>query len=54
MNPRKVVIPVKLVLEVLNRGTGIQTSSLRKQGTTNIRNWVPVFTGNPGFLLAQE
>jgi hypothetical protein len=31
--------------------TGIQTSSLRKQGTRNIRNWVPVFTGNPGFLL---
>jgi hypothetical protein len=21
------------------------------QGTRNIRNWVPVFTGNPGFLL---
>ena len=45
MNPQKVVIPVK---------TGIQTLSLRKQGTRNIRNWVPVFTGNPGFLLPQE
>jgi hypothetical protein len=21
------------------------------QGTRNIRNWIPVFTGNPGFLL---
>jgi len=21
------------------------------QGTRNIRNWVPAFTGNPGFLL---
>jgi len=28
--------------------------SLRMQGTRNIINWVPVFTGNPGFLLAQE
>jgi hypothetical protein len=27
MNPRRVVIPVKLVLEVLNRGTGIQGDS---------------------------
>jgi hypothetical protein len=45
MNAKKVVIPVK---------TGIQTSSLRRQGTRNIRNWVPVFTGSPGFLLPQE
>ena len=31
------------------RGAGIQAPSLRKQGT--IKNWVPVFTGNPGFLV---
>ncbi len=43
MNLQEVVIPVKM---------GIQTPSLRKQGA--IKNWVPVFTGNPGFLLAQE
>jgi hypothetical protein len=37
------VIPVK---------TGIQMPSLRKQGI--IKNRLPVFTGNPGFLLLQE
>jgi hypothetical protein len=41
----EIVIPVK---------TGIHTSSLRKQGTRNIRNWVAVFIGNTGFLLPQE
>ena len=35
-----IVIPTKV---------GIQMPSLRKQGT--IKNWIPVFTGNPGFLL---
>jgi hypothetical protein len=25
----------------------VQTLSLQMQGTRNIRNWVPVFTGNP-------
>jgi len=29
--------------------TGIQAPSLRRQRT--IKNWVPVFTGNPGFLV---
>jgi len=41
----RIVIPVE---------TGIQALSLRRQGTRNIWNWIPVFTGNPGFLLAQE
>ena len=36
------VIPVK---------TGIQAPSLRKQGT--IKNWIPVFTGNPGYPLSR-
>jgi hypothetical protein len=45
------VILVKLVLDN-DRGTGIQAPSLRMQGT--IKNWIPVSTGNPGFLLAQE
>jgi hypothetical protein len=39
------VIPMK---------TGIQALSLRRQGTRNVLNWIPVFTGNPGFLLLQE
>ncbi len=29
--------------------TGIQTSSPRRRGA--IMNWVPVFTGNPGFPI---
>ena len=29
---------------------GVQTKSLRKQGTIQ-KKWIPVFTGNPGFLL---
>jgi len=32
---------------------GVQTSFLRRQETIK-RNWIPVFTGNPGFLLSQE
>jgi hypothetical protein len=36
------VIPVK---------TGIQAPSLPKQGT--IKNWIPVFTGNPGYPLSR-
>jgi hypothetical protein len=32
---------------------GVQTSSLRRQGTIK-EMWIPVFTGNPGFLLSQE
>jgi hypothetical protein len=38
------------------RGKLCETCSFenREQGTRNIRNWVPVFTGNPGFLLPQE
>jgi hypothetical protein len=34
---------------VIPAKAGIQTPSLRKQGTIN--NWVPVFTANPGFLV---
>jgi len=30
----KVVIPANLVLEILNRGAGIQTCPCKKQGTT--------------------
>jgi hypothetical protein len=30
------VIPAKLVLECFNRGAGIQTPSLRKQGTIQL------------------
>jgi hypothetical protein len=40
---------VKLVPAGSKQGTGIQTSSLRKQGA--IMNWIPVFTGNPGFPI---
>ncbi len=41
-NTAPAVIPVK---------TGIQTSSLRKQGTIIKWNWIPVSTGNPGFRI---
>jgi len=41
---RKAVTPAK---------AGVQTSSLRKQGTIPIY-WIPVFTGNPGFPLSRE
>jgi hypothetical protein len=41
---RKAVTPAK---------AGVQTSSLRKQGTIPFY-WIPVFTGNPGFPLSRE
>jgi hypothetical protein len=44
---------VKSPKSVTPARAGVQTLSLRKQGTIQ-RNWIPVFTGNPGFLLSQE
>jgi len=44
---------VKSPKSVTPAKAGVQTLSLRKQGTIQ-RNWIPVFTGNPGFLLSQE
>jgi len=38
-----------LSLPVIPAEAGIQALSLRMQGTRNILNWIPVFTGNPGF-----
>jgi len=35
---------------VIPAEAGIQTASLRKQGTIQ-RKWVPVFTGNPGYRI---
>jgi hypothetical protein len=40
-----------MALEVIPAKAGIQTSSLRKQGTIIKWNWILVFTGNPGFRI---
>jgi len=51
-NRRNAVIPAKLVPACFKQGAGIQTSSLRKQGTRNIRDscfprkpWMPASAG---------
>jgi len=41
---------LKIIKGVILTEVGIQTPSLRKQGT--IKNWIPVYTGNPGFMLS--
>ena len=39
-----------ITLNKISAKAGIQALSLRRQGT--IKNWVPVFTGNPGFPVS--
>jgi len=41
MNPKKVVIPVKLVLKVLNRGTGIERNSNYPKKTGFLLEFIP-------------
>jgi len=51
---RQKIVDIPFPRHVIPVKTGIQTLSLRMQGARNIINWVPVFTGNPGFLPLQE